>query len=115
MNVQMNEKKGKVSKSSGYSSLRIRKDIKRRVLSDLGRINKKDLGRKVHASDYFALLTSLLTEDHIYQLQESSLSNADRLEREYRKYISSHEFISKDEYLGKRLNGEVDEIAAKNS
>ena len=35
------------------------------------------------------------------------MSHADRLEREYREYVAKNGAISKDEYLGKRLCGEI--------
>ncbi len=101
------EKKSKSAKQSHYSSLRLKKDLKKRILSDLAKINKKDFGRKVKLGEYLDLLMNLLTPDHVTRLQEGSLSNADRLERDYRNYVTEHGLISKDDYLGKRLGGEL--------
>jgi len=36
-----------------------------------------------------------------------SLSNADRLEQQYRDHIKAHGHITKDAFLGKLLSGEV--------
>lgn len=102
-----NEKKVKSAKTSGYGSLRLKKDIKKRIMSDLARVNKKDYGKKVHLSEYLEVLMGLFTAEHITQLQERSLSNADRLDREYKKYAAEHGPISKDEYLGARLRGTI--------
>jgi len=107
MENSVNEKKAKSSKPNGYASLRIKKEIKKRIMSDLARINKKDYGRKVDLSEYLDLLMGLFTLEHICQLQEGSLSNADRFEREYREYIANNGPMPKDEYLGKRLSGEI--------
>ncbi len=81
--------------------------MKRQIEVELERINKKDLGRRVRAEDYLTLALGLVTPKHLEQLQEESLTNADRLERAFRAYVAEHGSISKDEYLGKRLNGEI--------
>ncbi|MCP0621797.1 hypothetical protein KU644_23890, partial [Salmonella enterica subsp. enterica serovar Kentucky] len=73
----------------------------------LERINKKDLGRRIRAEDYLGLAMSLVTDDHLEKLRESSLTNADRLERDFREYVAQHGPITRDEYLGKRLTGEL--------
>lgn len=103
------EKKTKVigSKKPSYGALRVRREIKRQIESELEQVNRKDLGRKVRAEDYLALALSLITPKHLEQLQESSLTNADRLERDFRAYATEHGPISRDEYLGKRLAGEL--------
>lgn len=107
MENSVNEKKAKSPKASSYSSLRLKKDIKKRIMSDLARINKKDFGRKVHLSEYLDVLMGLFTSEHISQLQEGSLSNTDRFEREYKAYVAEHGPMSKDSYLGARLSGEI--------
>lgn len=101
------EKKSKASKPPRNVPLNIRRETKKKIQAELSKINKKDFGRKIHADDYILLSLSLVTAEHIQQLQEHSLSNADRLERDYRSYISKNGPLSKDEYLGKRLNGEL--------
>jgi hypothetical protein len=50
---------------------------------------------------------SLITPQHLEQLQETSLTNSDRLERDFRAYATKNGTISRDEYLGKILNGEI--------
>lgn len=102
------EKKGKSpQKKPIYAAIRVRKELKRQIESNLERINKKDFGRRVRAEDYLALALSLITPQHLEQLQENSLTNHDRLERNYRAYVSTNGPISHDEYLGKILNGEI--------
>ncbi len=108
METSSSEKKAKPTpKSSPHAALRVRKETRKRVLTDLVKVNRKDFGKNVRVDQYIALAISLVTPEHIVQLQEGSLSNADRLEREYRTYIAKHGPISKDDYLGKRLSGEV--------
>lgn len=107
METNSTEKKSKSVKSSAHASIRVRKDTRKRVLTELARINKKDFGKNVRADELIALAVSLVTSEHIVKLQEGSLSNSDRLERDYRTYVAQHGHIAKDEYLGKRLNGEI--------
>lgn len=109
MDSNTNDKKVKTMKPTAHAALRVRKETRKRVLADLGRVNKKDYGKKVRADDYLSLAVSLIQPEHIQKLQEGSLSNADRLDRDYREYVSKHGFISKDEYLGKRLSGESED------
>jgi len=110
------EKKGKQApKRVAYAAIRVRKDLKRQIEAHLERVNKKDLGKRVRAEDYLALALSLVTPQHIKELQEASLTNADRLERDFRAYTAKHGPISRDEYLGKRLAGEItNAVNAKN-
>lgn len=107
MEINSTEKKSKSVKSSAHASIRVRRDTRKRVLTDLARINKKDFGKNVRADEFIALAVSLVTSEHIVKLQEGSLSNSDRFERDYRNYVAQHGHISKDEYLGKRLSGEL--------
>lgn len=101
------EKKAKPVRPSRNTSLRVLKDTKKRILGELVRVNRKDLGRKVRIDDYLMVALDLMAPEHIQKLQEATLSNADRFERDYRKYIAEFGSISKDEYLGKRLSGEI--------
>ena len=111
MEPQSNEKKAKSAKSSPHSSIRVRKDTRKRVLTELARINKKDFGKKVRTDELIALALGLVTPDHFRVLQEASLSNADRFERDFRAYVAKHGQMSKDEYLGKRLCGEIPNVS----
>ena len=105
------EKKVKpASKSSAHASLRVRKETRKRVVADLAKVNRKDFGKKIRTDQYIELAISLVTPEHLVQLQEGSLSNVDRFERDYKAYVAKHGSISKDEYLGKRLSGEIGQV-----
>lgn len=80
--------------------LRIQKETKRKILSELANLNRKDTGREVTPDQYISLAISLLTADHLEQLKKQSLSNKDRLEQRYREHCSTHGKISMDEFLG---------------
>ncbi len=102
------EKKSKPkNKVSTTAPIRVRVETRKRVLQEVAKANKKDFGKRIRPEDIIALAMSLLTPGHIQTLQETSLSNADKLEKEYREFIAKNGHISKDTYLGKRLNGEI--------
>lgn len=100
------EKKSK-TKASSTAPIRVRVETKKRVFQEVAKANKKDFGKRIRPEDIVALALSLLEPAHIQELQNASLTNADRLERDYRAYIAKHGQISKDAYLGRRLAGEV--------
>lgn len=107
MENNVGEKKQKAPKPSSHAALRVRKETRKRVLSELAKINKKDFGRRIRADEFLTLAISLVTSADIAKLQEGSLSNADRFERDLKAYITKNGPISKDDYLGKRLTGEI--------
>ena len=106
--TQQTEKKQKPkAKSSTTTAIRVRVETRKRILQEVAKANKKDFGKRIRPEDVIALAMSLLTSAHVQSLQESSLSNTDRFEKAYREYTAKHGHISKDDYLGKRLNGEI--------
>ena len=90
-------------KISNYTSLRVKKETRRKVLSDLAKINKKEYGRRILADTYIAVAISKMTADDLKQIQDGLLSNRDRFEMEYREYVAKNGFMDKDEYFGKRM------------
>jgi hypothetical protein len=110
------EKKAKSkSKVSTTAAIRVRVETRKKIIQEVARANKKDFGKRIRPEDVIALAMSLLTPGHVQTLQESSLSNADKLEKEYRNYIGKNGHISKDAYLGKRLSGEISQENAPKS
>lgn len=87
-------------KAAIASSLRVKPETRKRFLSELTKVNKKSYGRKVRADQLLSLLLTLLRPEHLQQLQQGSLSNADRLEMRYREHVKKFGPVSKDEFLG---------------
>lgn len=81
-------------------ALRVKRETKKRLLVELARVNKKAFGRKVRIDDLLLCALGYVTDADISALQESSLSNADRLEALYREHIKMHGPMSKDEFIG---------------
>ena len=91
--------------------VRVKRETKKRLLAELAKVNKKTFGKPVHLDDLVVVALGLITEQHITQLQDASLSNADRLEMVYREHVKAHGATTKDAFLGKLLSGEI--VAAK--
>ena len=94
--------------------LRLRRETKKRIQMELAKINKKDFGKKVRCDELIGTALSLLTERHIKELQEGSMTNADRLEQKYREYVRKHGPMTKDSFLGTLLPPDsVGEVGVK--
>lgn len=96
----------KKAKGDGSSSIKISKEVKKKLNSLLIKINKKDFGKRVRADKVILLALQQIEEKHIKELQSSTLTNADKLEIKYREYVSQNGSISKDDFIGKLLSGE---------
>ena len=101
----------KVSKTKQTNTptvgLRVRRETKKRIQNELAKINKKDFGKRVRCDELIGTALSLLTERHVLELQNGSMTNADRLEIQYRDYVKKHGATTKDDFLGKILSGIV--------
>jgi hypothetical protein len=86
-------------------NLRVRRETKKKIQSELAVLNKKDFGRQITTDDYVALAITLVQPAHLEGLRERSLSNKDRLEQKYQEYCAKHGKVSKDEFLGVLLAG----------
>jgi len=103
------------AKKSNTAALRVSNETRRKVLSELTKANKKTFGRTIKPDQLIALALSKLTSSDIVELQEKSLSNQDRIEKAYRDYIAKNGAISRDEFLGKMLTGEVTKMVSENA
>ena len=94
------------SKSS-MTAIRVRKETRRKIVTVLTRINKKDFGRKIRADELIALALDTVTEQEIAALQQQSMTNADRIEAAFRAHLKRHPGITKDQFLGTLLNSQL--------
>ncbi len=65
-----------------------------------------ELKLKEGMSSYLKSL-SLIELKHMEELQENSLTNADKLEKKFRDYVTKNGVISKDDFIGKLINGDL--------
>ncbi|MBT4761078.1 MAG: hypothetical protein HOO06_05210 [Bdellovibrionaceae bacterium] len=97
-----NKKQTKLSsKKLNTAGVRVNKETRRDLTRLVDKINKKQFGKRVKISEVIALAITLVGEKHIQLLQQSSLSNADKIEMQYKDYIRQNGSISKDDFLGK--------------
>jgi len=95
-----------VSKKSAVSAIRVSKATCKLAKELKDKADAKAFGKNVKMDKILARALAKLTQDDIKELQEGSLSHQDRFDRDHAAYCAEHGKISKDEYLGKRLNGE---------
>ena len=99
------QKKAKLVRTD---SVRVRRETKKKILTDLVALNKKDFGRKVTVDDYVQLAISLIKPEYLERLKEQSLSNRDRMELKYKEYCTANGKISKDDFIGMLLSSGKD-------
>ncbi|MGE0172436.1 MAG: hypothetical protein AB7T49_06625 [Oligoflexales bacterium] len=98
------------SASSGSQKVfvvRIMSDTKDALDQIMAEANNKEIGNKVKPENVIALALSLIKKDNIEKLKAATLTNSDKLELRYREYIKMHGPMTKDDFLGCVLRGEV--------
>ena len=113
MEIQAKEQKPKAK--SELSAIRIDMSTQKLVSSLLAKANRKSYGRKIKASQLVQLALSKLDDADIRQLQEKSLSNADRMEMKFREYCKRNGGATREEFLGQLLSGDVAKSASENA
>lgn len=94
------------SKKSTTSAIRVSIETRKKLLSELSKINKKQFGKRVKFDALMLKLLSKLTAQDVAELQEASLTGKDRIEQSYRAHCTKFGHISKDDYLVLLLKSE---------
>lgn len=71
------------------------------------KVNKKNFGRKVRDSEIIKKALALLKPEHIEELQESTLTERDRLALAHEDYQKAHGKLTLDQFIGMLLKGEI--------
>lgn len=102
MEQQPTTKETKISKKYQVNTIPIRvaKNTAKTIKTILQKLNKKSYGKKVKPDDLIQKSISLLSDEHLEEIKQATMSNSDRLELAYQEYCKSHGQISKDEYFG---------------
>lgn len=102
MEQQTTTKETKISKKYQVNTIPIRvaKNTAKTIKALLQKLNKKSYGKKVKPDDLIQKSISLLSDEHLEEIKQATMSNSDRLELAYQEYCKSHGQISKDEYFG---------------
>ena len=104
------EKRIPSSIAPNYATIRVRKPTANRIRSILTKLNRKQYGRKVTATDLINGALAHLDEDQLKQIQQLTFSNQDRLEMEYQKHCKENGRISEDDFLGLLLGSRTNSI-----
>jgi hypothetical protein len=93
------QKPAKQAKKSSSSAIRVSNETRKRLLSELAKINRKAQGKRVKIDALLGVLLPKLTAKDVLELQEASLSGRDRLEQNFKAYCAKFGAISMDEFL----------------
>lgn len=102
MEQQQTTKEESTSKRKQLSTIPIRvtKATAKTIKGLIQKLNKKSFGRKVKPDDLIQKSISLLTDEHLEQIKQATMTNSDRLEVAYQEYCQAHGEVSKDEFFG---------------
>ena len=95
------------SESAKVFAVRIASETKNMLDQILAEANSKDLGGKVKPESVLALALTLVKKDDIEKLKAATLTNTDKLELRYREYVKKHGPMTKDDFLGRVLSGQL--------
>lgn len=102
---QQQVKKVKTEKTSVLKKLDPETGKALKLLKD--KINKKGYGRSIRDTEIIALSLSLVGADHVQKLQESTLSEKDRLHIAHENYVKEHGKITLDQFIGLLIRGQI--------
>ena len=93
-----------VDTNIALSPIRVKRTTFEKMTNLLLQVNKKDFGRRLRSDDLVCFALALVSEAHIKELQDMSLSNHDRFEAMYKEHIAKKGVMSKDAFFGLLLN-----------
>lgn len=106
------KKTPKASKKSSSSAIRVSQEMRKRLLAELARINKKPQGKRVKIDALIGVLLPKLTAKDVTDLQNASLSGRDRLEQNFKAYCAKFGAVTMDEFLAVISSQAVPQILA---
>lgn len=71
------------------------------------KINKKSFGRNIRDTEIISLSLGLIGNDHIQKLQESTLTEKDRLHIAHEDYVKENGKITLDQFIGILIRGQI--------
>lgn len=71
------------------------------------RVNKKSFGRKIKEREILALAVRQISDSHIKEMQESTLTQQDRLHLAHEEYVKANGRITLDDFIGRLMRGEI--------
>ena len=71
------------------------------------KINKKSFGRNIRDTEIISLSLGLIGTDHIQRLQESTLTEKDRLHIAHEDYVKENGKITLDQFIGLLIRNQI--------
>lgn len=102
-------------KKSNSTAIRVSIETRKRLLSELSKINKKQFGKRVKLDALLLKLLPKLSSQDVSELQEASLTGRDRMEQSYRAHCSKFGQITMDDYLAHLLKLEGSKTQRENA
>jgi hypothetical protein len=93
------QKPAKQAKKPSSSAIRVSNETRKRLLTELAKINKKPHGKRVKIDALLLRLLPKITAQDVAELQEASLSGRDRLEQNFKAYCAKFGSVTMDEFL----------------
>jgi hypothetical protein len=97
-------------KKSNSATIRVSHETRKRFVSELLKINKKQYGKRVKIDALLMILLSKISSQDVTQLQEASLTGRDRIEQSYKAHCAKFGQITRDEYFALLLKPESDKL-----
>ncbi len=69
------------------------------------KINKKNFGRKIKDAEIISVSLGLIANEHIKALQETTLTERDRLNLAHEEYVKTNGKVSLDQFIGLLIRG----------
>lgn len=104
---EQSKTKQKPKADSASSPIRVRQSTRAKMDELLRRANKQKLGRKVKTDDLICFSLGLLTDEHLDQICNKTLTNKDRLELLFRRVAKARKGLTRDEFFGLLIDGKV--------
>lgn len=96
-----------LKKSGQNTVLRLNKSTAESLRRLVEKANKKEYGKRIRADQIVNTALALVRPEHLIDLQQSSMSNADRIEALFKVQVEKKKSLTKDEFYGLLLAGKL--------
>ena len=107
VNTTESKSKQKGGSIAASTPIRIGHKTKSKLEQFMRQANKDRIGRKVKADDLICFGLNLLSDDHIAEICNRTLSNRDRMELLFQRFSKERRGATREDFLGMLLDGNV--------
>lgn len=88
-------------------AIRVRSGTKTKLDKILDAVNSKEYGKRVKSDDVISFAIGLINDAYMHSLRDQSLTNSDRLEILFQQQRKRKKELTKDEFLGLLMTGQI--------